>query len=65
MHDGSLPTLRAVVDFFDRGGDHPDADERIQPLGLSESQKADLVAFLQSLTGSNVDQLAADARQPP
>ncbi len=65
MHDGSLPTLRAVVDFFDRGGDHPEADKRIQPLGLSERQKADLVAFLGSLTGSNVDQLAADARSAP
>ena len=65
MHDGSLPTLDAVVDFFDRGGDHPEADERIQPLGLRERQKADLVAFLRSLTGSNVDQLAADARSAP
>ena len=65
MHDGSLPTLAAVVDFFDRGGGHPEADERIQPLGLSERQKADLVAFLRSLTGSNVDQLAADARSAP
>ena len=65
MHDGSLPTLGAVVDFFDRGGDHPEADERIQPLGLSEQQKADLVAFLRSLTGSNVDKLAADARSAP
>ena len=65
MHDGSLPTLRAVVDFFDRGGDRPDADGRIQPLGLTESQKADLIAFLRSLTGSNVDALAADARRSP
>ena len=65
MHDGSLPTLGAVVDFFDRGGDHPQADERIQPLGLSEQQKADLVAFLRSLTGSNVEKLAADARSAP
>ncbi len=65
MHDGSLPTLRAVVDFFDRGGDHPNADERIQPLGLTESQKEDSIAFLRSLTGSNVDALAADARSAP
>lgn len=65
MHDGSLPTLRAVVEFFDRGGDHPEADDRIQPLGLSAQQKGDLIAFLHSLTGSNVDQLAADARSAP
>ncbi len=65
MHDGSLPTLRAVVDFFDRGGAHPNADERVQPLGLNESEKEDLIAFLRSLTGSNADQLAADARSAP
>ena len=65
MHDGSLPTLRAVVDFFDRGGDHPGADPRIRPLGLEESQKEDLIAFLHSLTGSNAEQLAADARSAP
>ena len=65
MHDGSLPTLRAVVNFFDRGGDHPGADQRIRPLGLTPSQKEDLIAFLRSLTGSNVDQLAADARSAP
>ena len=65
MHDGSLPTLRAVVDFFDRGGDRPDAQAQMQPLGLTEPQKSDLIAFLRSLTGSNVDRLAADARSVP
>ena len=65
MHDGALPTLRAVVDFFDQGGVRPDADQQIQPLGLSESQKEDLIAFLGSLTGSNAAQLAADARSAP
>ncbi|MCZ6871813.1 MAG: hypothetical protein O7G84_20140 [Gammaproteobacteria bacterium] len=35
---------------------------RIRSLGLTEEQASDLVAFLQSLTGSNVDRLAEDAR---
>ena len=52
MHDGSVPTLRAVVEFYDRGGTaNPYLDARIKPLGLSPSEKTDLVAFLKSLTG--------------
>jgi cytochrome c peroxidase len=63
MHDGSLATLREVVDFFDRGGrPNPDLDELIEPLHLTESEKDDLVGFLRSLTGANVEQLAAQAR---
>ena len=52
MHDGSIATLREVVEFLDRGGNpSPDRDPRVAPLGLSEREKADLVAFLESLTG--------------
>lgn len=53
MHSGQLATLRDVVDFYDRGGDQPVSgarDERMTPLGLSEEEKADLVAFLETLT---------------
>jgi cytochrome c peroxidase len=52
MHDGSLPTLRAVVEFYNRGG-VPDAPHsgRIVPLRLAEAQIDELVAFLQSLDG--------------
>jgi cytochrome c peroxidase len=63
MHNGSLPTLSEVVDFYNRGGfPHEGIDARIQPLGLSEQEKADLVEFLESLTGDNVDELVRDAR---
>ena len=52
MHDGSLATLEAVVDFYDGGGNaNPYQDPRIEPLGLDEGEKAALVAFLRSLTG--------------
>lgn len=52
MHDGSLPTLQAVIDLYDRGGiDRPSLDEEIHPLGLTADEKADLVAFLQTLNG--------------
>ncbi|MGB3563344.1 MAG: cytochrome c peroxidase [Thermoanaerobaculia bacterium] len=63
MHNGSLATLGEVVDFYNRGGfPHEGIDPRIQPLGLSEQEKADLVEFLESLTGDNVGVLVRDAR---
>ncbi|MBI5629696.1 MAG: hypothetical protein HY921_02295 [Elusimicrobia bacterium] len=51
MHDGSLRTLREVVDFYDRGGDEAQGrDPAIKPLGLSAEEKEFLVAFLEALT---------------
>lgn len=53
MHDGSLPTLQTVIDLYDRGGiDRPSCDEAIRPLGLSDGDKADLVAFLDTLSSA-------------
>jgi cytochrome c peroxidase len=66
MHNGSLSTLEAVVDFYDRGGfAHPEQDERIRPLGLSDGDKADLAAFLRALTGDNLALFEADAAAAP
>jgi len=66
MHDGSLATLREVVEFYDRGGVPNELlDPAIRPLGLHEQEKEDLVAFLRSLTGSNVEVLVANAHAAP
>jgi cytochrome c peroxidase len=63
MHDGSLPSLGAVVEFYDAGGvDNPGKDPRLVPLGLHAEEKHALVAFLRALTGANVERLAAEAR---
>jgi len=52
MHDGSLKTLRDVVDYYAGGGNsNPYLDKRIKPLNLSGEQRDDLVQFLESLTG--------------
>jgi cytochrome c peroxidase len=52
MHDGSLRTLEDVIDFYDGGGrPNPRLDPRIRPLGLTEREKSDLLAFLRSLEG--------------
>ena len=66
MHDGSLPTLEAVIDFYDRGGiDNPGKSALLAPLGLSAQERAALVAFLKSLTGSGIEALVAEARETP
>ncbi|MFO7655134.1 MAG: cytochrome c peroxidase [Candidatus Krumholzibacteriia bacterium] len=63
MHDGSLRTLEEVVRFYAAGGvPHSGLDSLIAPLDLDEGEIADLVAFLESLTGSQVAELIADAR---
>jgi cytochrome c peroxidase len=52
MHDGSLATLRDVVDFYDLGGHRNDGlDEEIRLLKLTTEEKAALVAFLHTLSG--------------
>jgi cytochrome c peroxidase len=53
MHDGSLKTLKDVVDFYDGGGTaNPQLDKEIKELKLSAREREDLVTFLESLTGT-------------
>jgi cytochrome c peroxidase len=52
MHDGSLPTLDGVIDFYDRGGrSNPALDPEIKPLRLSDLEKRQLLSFLRALSG--------------
>jgi cytochrome c peroxidase len=63
MHDGSLATLAEVVEYYDKGGQpHPNLDEKMKPLGLTARDKADLVAFMEALTGTVVDAAREDRR---
>jgi cytochrome c peroxidase len=52
MHDGSEPTLESVIELYDLGGRERRASlsHEIRPLGLTPADKADLVAFLRTLT---------------
>jgi cytochrome c peroxidase len=62
MHDGSLKTLKDVVDFYAGGGNsNPYLDPKIKSTQLSAQERADLVAFLESLTGD----VPADSGPPP
>ena len=55
MHDGSVATLEKVIDLYNRGGiDRPSRAEDVRPLGLTAQNKADLIAFLHTLTGTPV-----------
>jgi cytochrome c peroxidase len=61
MHDGSIPTLEDVVDYYNRGGSHsPRQDPQVKPLGLTAGERSDLVEFLRALTGSR--KYGADGR---
>jgi cytochrome c peroxidase len=51
MHDGSLATLEQVVDHYaDLRKVDPNLDPILHPLSLTPQEKADLIAFLKSLT---------------
>jgi cytochrome c peroxidase len=65
MHDGSLKTLEAVVDHYDKGGvKNAHLDQRIKPLKLSKEEKADLVAFLKALSGEGWQTIKAPDKFP-
>ena len=62
MHDGSIKTLRGVVDYYAGGGNsNPYLDKKIKPLNLSGQERDDLAQFLDSLTG----ELPSEAGPPP
>ena len=61
MHNGSIATLEEVIDFYDAGGSGAapvdiagTLDPAIVALDLSDDEKADLIAFLEALTGDDI-----------
>lgn len=60
MHNGSLATLREVIDFYsDAGGRKeevavPLIDEKIHTIDLTDQESEDLVAFLETLTDTSL-----------
>ncbi|MCI0387929.1 MAG: cytochrome-c peroxidase [Acidobacteria bacterium] len=56
FHNGSAKTLAEVVKFYNGGGRlNLNLDEELHALGLTEDEQRDLVAFLESLTGKNLE----------
>ena len=54
MHNGSEPNLQEIVNFYDNGGreQRTSLAPEIHPLHLTAGEKASLVEFLNTLTGS-------------
>jgi cytochrome c peroxidase len=52
MHNASVATLADVVRHYEKGGiDRPSRSPMLLPIQLSESERLDLVAFMETLTG--------------
>lgn len=55
MHDGSLKTLKEVVDFYaGHGNSNPHRDPLISTIKLTGRDRSDLVEFLKSLSSSSI-----------
>lgn len=56
MHDGSIDTLREVIEFYNRGGNgNPFLSSLIKPLGLDDAEVEALDAFLRMLDGTGYE----------
>ena len=67
MHDGSLKTLREVVEHYNNGGVTKEGDPvndflggGIRPLELTDEEIDDLVAFMEALTSPEFAELAKE-----
>jgi len=72
MHNGVFYTLEEVVDFYNAGGVDEEGrttlfpenkSKLIKPLGLSDEEKEDLVAFLGAFSGPEI--MMEKPKQPP
>lgn len=55
MHNGTVKTLMDVVEFYNQGGGKDsNKSTLLKPLQLSDTEKAELVAFLESLSGDQL-----------
>jgi cytochrome c peroxidase len=77
MHDGSITTLADVIEFYDAGGRNvkngpyagdgrlnPHKRAQIHTLNLTDAEKRELVAFLESLTDARYAESAGNDASP-
>lgn len=73
MHDGSMLDLDSVIAYYNQGGfpknesNFPNVTQSpiIKPLGLTDEESNDLIAFLKTLTGDNIEEVISDAFATP
>ena len=54
MHDGRFETLEEVLDHYKSGGHpSPNVSANIQPFTLSDEDRSNLIAFLNTLTDTS------------
>ena len=62
LHDGSVPTLAAIIERYNAGGvASPQRDPKLKALALSPAERGALEAFLRSLSSPAVALLVRDA----
>ena len=64
MHDGRFATLEAVLDHYARMAQQREGDARLHSFNLSADERADVIAFLKTLTDPDLTQAYAAAAQP-
>ncbi len=66
MHNGVFSDLDEVINFYDKGGfENELLSPMIKKLNLTNDEKINLKAFLESLVGENINILIADALSTP
>jgi cytochrome c peroxidase len=61
MHNGSEASLHEVLKLYEKGGiDRPSRSPLTMPIELTEQERRDLIAFMESLSGA--DQTARAGR---
>ena len=64
MHDGRFATLEAVLDHYARVAQLPTSDARLRSFNLSADERADLIAFLNTLTDRQSSVRQSTLRRP-
>jgi len=59
MHDGAMSTMEEVIEHYNKGGNPKNAHQSslIQPLKLTAKEKADLAAFMETLTDEGLNRI--------
>ncbi len=62
MHDGSMKSLREVVEHYNKGGlENPHLSPKLDLLNLTDEQVDALVAFMNALNGEGYMDTAPEA----
>lgn len=60
MHDGAFSKMSQVIEHYNKGGNPQDKnqDPLMMPLKLNDKEKADLAAFMETLTDKSLNQIS-------